>query len=264
MRNQVYFASFEEFNDPFEFTNPITDLSKYNRNAREELKDLYSKGVFNLPEFEHLMHAVSEPSAARKLDRKLLLEKIDKGLSDFGVLCLSEIKDSILMWSHYSNDHRGFCIEFENLDKFISEKSMTLQVDYVDEYIDLNDPKHLIDFYVEMFAKSRDLKQKKWKSKFKRLSRQVRKNEDRELGETILKSKHVDWSYEKEVRFVNTKVGLHSYNPESISRVIFGLRMSDAEKIKIKEICASDDKKHIKFAQSVKVEGSLRIEIIDI
>ena len=29
------------------------------------------------------------------------------------ILCFSEKKDSILMWSHYANSHKGYCIEYE-------------------------------------------------------------------------------------------------------------------------------------------------------
>jgi hypothetical protein len=39
-----------------------------------------------------------------------LLETLDQS---FGVLCLSERPDDILLWSHYSNSHRGLCLEFD-------------------------------------------------------------------------------------------------------------------------------------------------------
>lgn len=31
----------------------------------------------------------------------------------FGVTCLSESYDSLLMWSHYANNHHGMCVEYE-------------------------------------------------------------------------------------------------------------------------------------------------------
>ena len=36
------------------------------------------------------------------------------------VVCLSEVYDSMLMWSHYAQNHTGFCIEydFEEKDMF--------------------------------------------------------------------------------------------------------------------------------------------------
>jgi Protein of unknown function (DUF2971) len=34
-------------------------------------------------------------------------------VNKLGICCFSEIRDSLLMWSHYSDGHRGFCLEFE-------------------------------------------------------------------------------------------------------------------------------------------------------
>lgn len=36
------------------------------------------------------------------------------------VVCLSEVYDSMLMWSHYAQNHTGYCIEydFEENDMF--------------------------------------------------------------------------------------------------------------------------------------------------
>ena len=33
-------------------------------------------------------------------------------LDEMGVFCMSEVKDQILMWAHYSEGHTGFCLEF--------------------------------------------------------------------------------------------------------------------------------------------------------
>ena len=33
--------------------------------------------------------------------------------TSMGILCLSESDDSLLMWAHYANNHRGMCVEYE-------------------------------------------------------------------------------------------------------------------------------------------------------
>ena len=33
-----------------------------------------------------------------------------------GISCLSELDDSLLMWAHYANNHRGMCVEYELLE----------------------------------------------------------------------------------------------------------------------------------------------------
>ena len=48
---------------------------------------------------------------------------IQESLYDFGVLCLTEDPRNILMWSHYSANHTGVCLEFERV------KGSKLEVD---------------------------------------------------------------------------------------------------------------------------------------
>jgi hypothetical protein len=40
-------------------------------------------------------------------------ELIKDDFSQKGIACFSEKVDSVLMWSHYSDHHRGYCLEFD-------------------------------------------------------------------------------------------------------------------------------------------------------
>ena len=40
--------------------------------------------------------------------------------SSMGISCLSESDDSLLMWAHYANNHRGMCVEYDLME--INEK----------------------------------------------------------------------------------------------------------------------------------------------
>ena len=47
-------------------------------------------------------------------------DRIDTMLNNRGVACFSEIVDHPLMWSHYADGHRGFCLEFDtSYDPFL-------------------------------------------------------------------------------------------------------------------------------------------------
>lgn len=55
-----------------------------------------------------------------KLQKSLvnvLQDKLNSSMSEVKdsvrVVCLSEVYDSILMWSHYAQNHTGFCIEYD-------------------------------------------------------------------------------------------------------------------------------------------------------
>ncbi|MDB9822658.1 DUF2971 domain-containing protein [Deltaproteobacteria bacterium] len=55
-------------------------------------------------------------SSAMKLEgdpKPIMIETILKSINmSFGILCFTEKKDNLLMWSHYANSHKGFVLEF--------------------------------------------------------------------------------------------------------------------------------------------------------
>jgi hypothetical protein len=53
----------------------------------------------------------------------------------YRVYCLSTKADSTLMWSHYSNNHQGVCLEFA-CDNLVFASS--IQIQYSEEYPTLN------------------------------------------------------------------------------------------------------------------------------
>ena len=70
---------------------------------------------------------------------KTVKSKMDISLRDVIILfCLSEIKDNILMWSHYSTDHRGFCLEFEVTEGGYFEKAEKAIYTVKNEYQEIN------------------------------------------------------------------------------------------------------------------------------
>lgn len=95
--------------------------------------------------------------------------------------CFSKRNDSILMWSHYADSHRGACIEFEVDDSLFKD-------------IEYNDDKCFFDIYSTV----EKLLIENFKGKESDL-------ENKEMINIILKpfySKAKDWSYEKETRIV--------------------------------------------------------------
>lgn len=112
-RRKMYFNTPGQLNDPFEF-EPVFDL-----NCTEDswMTAIESEIIENNP-------AWSEAQIKRELlrlkDRHYppLSDDIDrfregyrKRLSRVGVFSASERWDSITMWSHYADEHRGLCIE---------------------------------------------------------------------------------------------------------------------------------------------------------
>lgn len=46
---------------------------------------------------------------------KILQKLFENQKISMGIACLSEVPDSILMWSHYADNHRGFCVAYNLL-----------------------------------------------------------------------------------------------------------------------------------------------------
>jgi hypothetical protein len=115
-----------------------------------------------------------------------------------GVFCSSEKQDNILMWAHYSDSHKGFCLQFSTNNVF--------------------------------FGKSNPITYQKQLPKHNMISSLI--DPDKYLV------KAVDWEYEKEWRvFQLAGPGAYLFPPEALTGVIFGCRMESKNKEKIINWC---------------------------
>ncbi len=115
---QIWFSKPLGFNDPYDCAiRPDLEISdkeyellfyRYLKNASsDEKRSLYSKYMSDgklSREFKEVVR--SEISKAFDDYRKIVL-------SERGVTCFSEKMDDVLMWSHYTQGHKGFCLEFD-------------------------------------------------------------------------------------------------------------------------------------------------------
>lgn len=112
---------------------------------------------------------------------KNMLTNLEETTSKALIGCFSKRNDSILMWSHYGDSHKGVCLEFEvNEDDFSN--------------INYSDKKCFFNIYpiIESILKSDYLGNNElYKSE---------ENNEIALKPFLVKAK--DWSYEEEVRFL--------------------------------------------------------------
>lgn len=95
----VHLTSASEFNDPFDCF-PTIDFIKDTGTISKAYRE-YSKST--KPEYRE---------AKKEID-KVVRELLGKNQRDTLVSCFTEKKDSILMWSYYTENHKGFCIEYD-------------------------------------------------------------------------------------------------------------------------------------------------------
>lgn len=111
---KIYFNRPIDFNDPFDCSVikesiNYTDadvLVMYNQYIKD--KNLSKKQISSYSEIpQHFITAIKSSinTVSNSSENEHLYNK--------GCSCFSEIYDDILMWSHYANGHRGYCLEFD-------------------------------------------------------------------------------------------------------------------------------------------------------
>ena len=234
--NLLSFPSPDKFNDPFDCTIPI----HYDRGSKEEITRYWE---------EHLK--ISRPDLNRNERRKAAIDaykEIRKGgertvkmqegiiLATIGVFSLSGNYRSILLWSHYANSHKGFCIGFNvrQLKRFCLKRDHELG-----EAISLEEVEYREKYpFINAYTSSKD----------ERLKSQ-------------LLTKSPEWNYERECRLIwfkgaNKRLKI---NDGIIRRVILGCRTSQLDKDEIISILKTR-KDRIYLYQAKKKQDSFGLD----
>lgn len=109
-------------------------------------------------------------------------------LAKAGVYCVSEKNDDILMWSHYSDNHKGVCLEFDGMSHLMAE---AMQVQYSSERPIIN---------------------------------RLKENSAEPMMKKALLTKSQHWSYEYEWRIIHqvTGCGVVHFDHSTLTGIIFG------------------------------------------
>jgi hypothetical protein len=114
LKNQIlWFSKPAQFNDPFDcrvIPSEIEPMSEKEWQALFKLARQAAAGARKI-----LPHQAPD-TAFKALVREGIEKTFENNVSDFqqrGVACFSAKVDDILLWSHYADGHRGFCLEFD-------------------------------------------------------------------------------------------------------------------------------------------------------
>lgn len=197
---QIYFNRPVDFNDPFDCSLIVESI----KNDDESIMQFHNAWVsgklrgFPTPE-PHLLKIIDSianiPDDFIRLVEKSTIafakEKHQENQFKTGCACFSEINDSLLMWSHYADGHKGFCLEF---DASFAPFNKAFKVEYSDSFPS-------IDFISIL------LEGKKF---------------DRRALISLL-TKYTCWEYEKEWRILNRKSkSFYPYKVDALKAVYFG------------------------------------------
>ena len=260
--NTVYFSRYTDFNDPFELSTPFPNLAKMYTRASKELDLLHEKNIFSTTEYARLKNVceniIKNGNPALDNTHKHIRER----LSMVGIYSLSKVEDEILMWSHYADNHKGFCIGFDNLHKNTNPQTKPFLVNYRTNFTDLDDPAIIIKFYTDIFHTFKHLPEKAWQAKRDRLAKTLKHEDDQRGGISILTDKYEKWAYEQEIRLVDEcNFGLKSFNPKCVKSITFGLRTSQQDIENVINTCQENKKEHVVFFQAEKCEDKFELKI---
>ncbi|OAB81032.1 DUF2971 domain-containing protein [Cochleicola gelatinilyticus] len=182
--NQYWSSSIEQLNDPCE---AITDTKKVKK----------------------LLNYIGQKVGAKtKEDFELINDNTDKVLSmdnKMGIYSLSKTPLDELLWAHYANSHKGFCIEYD-LDILLK-----------------NDGENHIHSFPVLYSNK--------PASFSFLD--LIRNKQNSMIKKFAFHKSKRWEYEQEHRIVTSKIGLNSYNHKALKSIYFGLKISESDKYKI-------------------------------
>jgi Protein of unknown function (DUF2971) len=209
-----------EFNDPFD-CYPVIDFE-----GTPEEKHAWAARIapdFGMP----VEKAVNMVDAALN-DPVARAQILDwhKGVRAVGVVSLTERADDMLMWAHYANSHRGYCLE---LDATIQPFSLAWRVHYAKErpIFRLFDPDR-DDFIARSLLHKADF-----------------------------------WDHEREWRMVRpVEMGPAVFPPHVLKSIIFGANVADEDEAALRKV-ASEREIPVAFKRAKLDQLNYRVDLVD-
>lgn len=199
--DSLYWSSPLDFNDPFDCA-PVPIISGSKEKKKLRLRKIIRRNAPNASWSElSKLYRTAESRRPREIEEDIIAA--NKSLMKMTSVCsLSELNDSILMWSHYASNHSGICLEFCSL----SEQGW-------DRLADEN-------IY---FEKCLPVIYKKERPVIDLLS-----IESEELFKDSLLTKAEFWQYEREWRLIEykEKPGLRKFPHKCLTGLIFGAKIN--------------------------------------
>ena len=242
--NELYFPSASKVNDPFDCTFQFdwncspAEIRRYVERRQNKYKDSPWAQEF----FSGLTKGITfldDPAFTKKYE-DVFRQQI---VRSWGLYCLSLVPDNNVMWTHYADEHRGFCLRFSNV------------------------PNQL--FGVELKPEDRGKIPKilrpikvQYSAEFPVVNCFI--DEGKILAEKTCLTKKEQWAHEQEWRIVDLNgPGPHQFPPQCLTGVIFGCRMSEEHEKMIRNWC-EDRQPAIKYYQARQSEDSYRLHFDEI
>lgn len=218
----IWFASIKDLNDPFEgyiqVAMPSSDserIAEYTKLGQRIIQKHNGLTPDKAREIV-LSRYLSDPTGFIEFIDELLgrhPETISESLSQFGIYSVSsDIPENpmtqasnMLMWSHYADGFKGFCIHFDLNELHSSLKLMNPGIKFEWCSVRYLDKPHRINLVQDL---------------------------ERGTIEALksIQCKHEQWCYECEIRMLASQTGAFSFSPSAVKTIYIGGRMPQDQK----------------------------------
>jgi len=224
LNNELYFSFPSEFNDPFDclgytncpkdkksieaFLNRMKNSDRMSEKQINEIKEMFEKVNYNSEIVKQYF-----PSESNDIFRNKMIVK-----------CFTSKNDSILMWSHYAQNHKGICLGLE-VSQYSQDPSLyLLELDKINIYN--GKPTKFLPIDKISYPVSDEIPEFNPFETVKQIN--------------YLTTKHKDWQYEQEYRCIMPYESLNTqyvnFKKENLKEIIFGIESSSKDIENIKQI----------------------------
>jgi len=221
LNDTVWLSTPTTFNDPFDCAITL---------SRAKLKDSIDLAIAdiairnNTSKEKIFNHDTVTDQDAEAYER--LRTSLKNSMQKIGVLCFSAAPAEILMWSHYANNHKGFCVEYD-FSEGSHLRNIARPVCYSENIPELS---------------------------LANLSQRAESN----FLDVCIFTKAKQWQYEQEWRVIMSEGGRSFQAPAKITSIIFGARMPTEEKVMF--FRALRHKEGIEFKKAELLEDRFAIQ----
>lgn len=232
VHSELFFYSPSTLNDPFDSKIEFDFDNLSDEDIRQFLEKAAKHGTLRFDVDQVLENIRGGEDNWKHNLKKQALENLQPEIDALGLLCLSTMNDDILMWSHYADKHKGFCLQFDKAK--LEAWQCCRPIDYGNRFLSFREFNNALP-------------------------------DTEKLGHLLLrKSGH--WTYEKEWRIIvnpdndNSGIRYYKFPEELLTGVVFGCQMKDDKRRVIKDFL-KNRKNHVQCYEAKKKENEFALEI---
>jgi hypothetical protein len=227
----IFYASPSQLNDPLD--------------CRIDVREHFEQAMSRFPENTRtgqLFRALAKASITRVAGGASipLHESFNETLTSGGLFCVSSALTEPMMWAHYANGHRGFCLGFDRW--YVDWLRTQLATHKIAGFgpVAYTTAPDLTSVFFEMLPLLREFETDTQKHEWIKDYAQA-------VIVEVLSTKAKTWRYEKEYRSMRTEPGPVPFPPHAIKEVVFGVASRKENQDELRKLLSGAEWAHVRY-----------------